>query len=401
MAAKSLYASQAQSFHVSTLADATFEPLPYKPISADSHVTEPPNCYLDNIEARYRDVAPRVVQGPRGGDMYHIDGMALRPTVGGIACAGLTPAMMGGRLLDQTTFDDLHRGGYDATARVSDQDRDGVGGEVVYPSVGMIICNHPDLDYKKACMDAYNRWLQQYQASAPDRIFGVGQIAIRSVKEGIAELEQVKAMGFRGVMMPGEAGTEFDYDDPAFDPFWEAAVDLQLPLSWHILTSSRDMKAMTGGTRGKAKVNYHHNLIRANQDIIAMFIWGKVFERFPKLRIVCVEADAGWVPHFMYRMDHVYNRKRIWSEVEQMERMPSDYFSENVYLTFQDDFIALRTTDLMNDKRLLWASDFPHSDSTWPWSQQLIAKQAEHLDDQQKRSILRDNVVELYNLPVA
>jgi predicted TIM-barrel fold metal-dependent hydrolase len=201
-------------------------------------------------------------------------------------------------------------------------------------------------------------------------------------------------------MMPNEPCTEFDYDDPAFDPLWEAAVALEMPLSFHILTSPRDWSAIDGrARRGKASLNFQHALIRANQDVISMLIWGRVFERFPRLKVVCVEADAGWAPHFMYRMDHFYHRKRVWRETEELQKLPSEYFMENVYLTFQDDFIAFRTTELMNERRLMWANDFPHADSTWPWSQQLIATQTEHLSDAQKRRILRDNVVELYDLP--
>lgn len=398
---ETLYSAQAQSLHASSLANETFEPLPFKPISADLHVTEPPNCYIDHIDPKYRDVAPRVERGPAGGDIYVIDGVSTRPTVGGLSSAGLVPETSGGRTLQGTTFDQIYPGGYEAKARVADQDRDGVGGEIVYPSVGMMVCNHPDGDFKKACMDAYNRWLQTFQGGAPERIFGIGQVAIRSVEEGIAELRQVKEMGFYGVMMPGEPSTDFDYDDRAFDPFWQAAIDLGLPLSFHILTSSRDMKAIGGMNRGKAKANYQHSLIRANQDIMSMFIWGRIFERFPELRLVCVEADAGWAPHFMYRMDHFYNRKRIWNETEELGALPSQYFRDNIYLTFQDDFIAFRTAELMNERRLMWANDFPHGDSTWPWSQQVIARQAAHLSDEQKRRILRDNVVELYGLPVA
>ena len=84
-----------------------------------------------------------------------------------------------------------------------------------------------------------------------------------------------------------------------------------------------------------------------------------------------------------------------------MAKPPSDYFRENVYLTFQDDFVAFNTVDLMNPRHLMWANDFPHSDSTWPWSQQMLARQTKSLTDEQRRWILRDNVVELYNLPLA
>ena len=74
-------------------------------------------------------------------------------------------------------FDDLHRGGWDPTYRLADQDRDGVAAEVIYPTVGMVLCNHPDPDYKKACFDAYNRWIAEYCAAAPDRLLGCGQTA--------------------------------------------------------------------------------------------------------------------------------------------------------------------------------------------------------------------------------
>ena len=141
-------------------------------------------------------------------------------------------------------------------------------------------------------------------------------------------------------------------------------------------------------------------MIRANQDVIALLIWGRVFERFPALKVVCAEADAGWAPHFMYRMDHFYNRHRYWSKTEEMARMPSDYFLENIYLTFQDDWSAVAQVHNMNPRRLLWANDFPHSDSTWPISQAVLTEHGASLDAETKRRILRDNTIELYGMVV-
>ena len=115
-------------------------------------------------------------------------------------------------------------------------------------------------------------------------------------------------------------------------------------------------------------------------------------------QMVCVEADAGWAPHFMYRMDHAYERHRFWQKCEPLSKLPSEFFRENIYLTFQDDYTAFRNVDQMNPRRLMWASDFPHSDSTWPWSQDVLAEQTANLTEEQKRWILRDNVRELYNL---
>jgi len=113
-------------------------------------------------------------------------------------------------------------------ARLADQERDGVAAEVLYPTVGMMICNHPDVDFKQACFDAYNLWIAEYCAAHPDRLIGAGQTAVRSVADGIRDLERIKALGLRGVMMPGNPGVA-DYDDPMYDPLWEAAVDLGLP----------------------------------------------------------------------------------------------------------------------------------------------------------------------------
>ena len=133
-------------------------------------------------------------------------------------------------------FEEMHRGGWDPDARLADQDRDGVAGEILYPTVGMVLCNHRDFDYKKACFDAYNLWIAEYASRHPERLFGIGQTAVRSVPEAIADLERIRELGLRGVMMPGEPQHE-DYDHPMYDPLWQAAIDLGLPLSFHILTT--------------------------------------------------------------------------------------------------------------------------------------------------------------------
>jgi uncharacterized protein len=83
---------------------------------------------------------------------------------------------------------------------------------------------------------------------------------------------------------------------------------------------------------------------------------------------------------------------------KELERLPSEYFRDNIALTFQDDWTAFLFADRLGDRQLMWASDFPHSDSTWPWSQNVIREQASHLTDAQRKRILHDNVAELYQL---
>jgi predicted TIM-barrel fold metal-dependent hydrolase len=364
-------------------------------ISADSHVTEPPGTYIDRIDPAFKDRAPRLHHHDSLGDVMLIDnGKTLLP-YWLVAAAGRDTETV--RLDSGKRFEDLWPGGYDPVARLADQDTDGVVAEVIYPSVGMILCNHSDVDYQRACFDAYNLWIAEFCATSPQRLIGIGQTALRTPEEGIKDLEAIKALGLKGVMLPGVPPNE-DYDHPMYDPLWEAIVDLELPPSFHILTSRSDMPFM-GPVRGP-RLNTFISVVRGNQDIIGTMIFGAVFERHPDLRIVCVEADAGWAPHWMYRADHGYDRHRNWLTSGELTRKPSEWFAGNVYLTFQDDWVAFRIADLMNVERMMWANDFPHSDATWPHSQQLLAEHAKHLDERARSRILHDNVAELYGITV-
>jgi predicted TIM-barrel fold metal-dependent hydrolase len=363
-------------------------------ISADSHITEPPGTYVDHIESKWKDRAPVMRFHETLGDAFFVEGLTPVP-MGLVAAAGKPPEQI------RTTgvkFADMHPGGWDPDARMKEQERDGVAAEVIYPTVGMVLCNHADFDLKTAWFAAYNRWLAEYCAPHPDRLIGLGQIALRTVEDGIRELKEVKALGLRGVMMPGNPALE-DYDSTIYDPFWDAAIELELPLSFHILTDRN--YAFRHETRGP-KMNGFLSIMRGCQDIMGTLVLGGVFERHPTLRVVCAEADAGWVPHYMYRMDHAYKRHRYWLPAGQkLSRLPSEYFAENIYTTFQDDWVAFKVARHMNWKRLCWANDFPHSDSTWPWSQEMLAEHTKALTPEQKRAVLCDNTAQLYRIDVA
>ena len=368
-------------------------------ISADSHVVEPPDCFTAHIESKWRDAAPHIMRDTQSGlpgEVVVIPDMAPVP-LAIVAAAGLPPSeiKLGGK-----AFSEIHRGAWDPKARIVDQERDGVAGEMIYPSTGMVLCNHKDADYKHACSRAYNRWLAEFVGGAPDRLFGLGMTGVRTVTDAIEDFRAIKEAGFKGVMLPGAPGTNEDYDHPSFDPLWKTAAELDLPISFHVLAAgNKAEEAMTkGGARGPRIASWQAT-IRSCQDIIGMFIFGRVFERHPGLKLVCVEADAGWVPHYMYRMDHAYKRHRYWLKCDEMKMLPSEYFAKHVYVTFQDDWVAFKMTDMVNAHRLMWANDYPHSDSTWPESQELLAEHTAHLKPDVKRWVLRDNVRELYGLP--
>ena len=367
-----------------------------RPVSADSHVTEPPDCYALRLDKKFRDRAPYLVDDPVKGAQFILEGM--KPIrIGSLAAAGVPPAEI--KTQQARTFDRLHRGGWDPKARIADMERDGVAGEVIYPSIGMVVFFLSDIELASACCRAYNLWLQEYCSAVPDRLFGIGQSAAASPQELVEDISRIKAQGLRGVMLPLEPGVA-DYDDPIYDEAWAAAVEFNLPLSFHVLPRTK-----TGGhvamqkARGGNLANVM-NITRLNQEVVNTFVLGGVFERLPKLKLICVEADAGWVPHYASRMDHAWERFRNMLDSTLLNNPPSQYLLENVYFTFQDDVIAMKTAHLMNPKRLLWASDFPHNDSTWPHSMPLLERHTEGIPDDTVRKIVRDNVIELYQLSV-
>ena len=332
-------------------------------ISADGHVCEPPNCYVDYIDPKYRDDAPRVVEQDDGTEAFVVPGMKKPIGLGFIDGAGFGVRERLDRA-KKIRFADIREAAYSGAARVPFMDKDGLAAEIIYASVGMGLCMHKDALYKDACMQAYNRWLQSMCAEAPDRVFGLAQTAVLSVDSAIEDFRRAREMGMVGMMMPGDPLHE-DYDHPDYAALWECATDLDMPVCFHILTSRAGSLHIK--PRGHAMNNFL-GIIRAVQDIVGLMVLGGVFERHPKLKLVVAESDVGWLPHYMYRMDHA---ARIHAEdgiIDGLSKLPSEYVRSNIWATFQDDETAYQSLHMIDYQHLLWASDFPHTDSTWPKS---------------------------------
>ena len=121
-------------------------------------------------------------------------------------------------------------------------------------------------------------------------------------------------------MLPGDPAVK-DYDHRCYDPFWEACVDLGLPVSFHILTTKDGIMERVRGSR----LVHQINTVRGVQNIVMVMVLGGVFDRHPNLRVVGVEADAGWVPHFKFRLDHAYERHRHHLSTTELQRTPGEY----------------------------------------------------------------------------
>ena len=242
---------------------STGEPI----ISADSHVAETEEVFAD-IEPAFRDRRPRAIYDEKAGALLAIPDIDLKVPMGLLCTGGRPPE----EFRKPVTWEEIHSSGYDPKARLELQDQEGIRAEIIYPSVGMVLCNHPDPQYKRACFAAYNRWLAGFCASAPERLVGLGVASLCTMEEGVRELEEIKKLGFRGVMLPGTPDVK-DYHDRCYDPIWEACVDLDLPVSFHILTSRGDLG---GAIRGPA-LAYQVVTVRGNQNIMMMLIFGGVF----------------------------------------------------------------------------------------------------------------------------
>lgn len=370
-------------------------------ISADSHILEPPECFREHMDPGFRDRAPRLELDGMGRHVYVIEGVPRPIPVGAADAAGMLPSMRAYHIL-KATFEMCRRGAWDPEYRLADQERDGIAAEIIYPSLGLMLISHADIDYKDACIRAYNRWLEGFCAGLPGRLFGLGLTSVRSVDAAIDDFRRGRARGFVGMMLPGAPHLN-DYDHPDYDALWQCAVDLRMPVCFHIL-SGRGPRTVATVLEKQARSNRimgFMQVVRDIQDIIGTMLLGGVFERHPGLNLVSAEADAGWVPHWAYRLDHAAYNETDDGIIEGLSKLPSEYLRCNVFTTFQDDPVAFASRDLMNYRQLLWGNDFPHPDSTWPRSQDLLASHAANLSDVERNAVLRDNVRELFQLPIA
>jgi len=196
---------------------------------------------------------------------------------------------------------------------------------------------------------------------------------------------------------PAEASS---YDRPEYEPFWAAAQDLEMPLSLHIATS-RPSSAVAYEDNRTARPALIATWDRYMKVSLAHLILSGVFERYPRLRVGSVEHELGWVPFFLDRLDYTYTqraRRPWWHRFK--EGLPSDFFHRNVFLSFQEDALGIRDRHLIGVDQMMWGSDYPHTESTFPQSQKLLDRVFAGVPDAERRRITRDNVAALYGFEV-
>jgi predicted TIM-barrel fold metal-dependent hydrolase len=368
-------------------------------VSADSHMMEPPNLWADRLDDKLKDRAPRVVQVEgQSGHMFVGPGIRPFPVAGGFA-AGRS----GKELVDFVEKAEGYHAErhWDPAQRLKDQEVDGVCAEVLYTTLGMPLFALDDAGLQAACFKAYNDWLAEFCVYDPNRLVGVALISLEDIADGTRELQRVAKLGLKGAMIWGSAPADKPFWHHMYDPFWAAASETGIPLSLHLITSAR--KAARPKDENRAKPTDHSftrpymNMIHEVQRSFTDIVLGGVMMRFPKLKIVSAENDTGWLPHYMYRLDHAFEKWGVQMS-EPLEMKPSEYVRRQLWATFQDDPIGPMTWQFFGQDNYMWASDFPHTDSTWPHSREVIAKNFAGLPAEVTRKITCDNAAKLYGI---
>jgi len=365
-------------------------------ISADSHVLEPPDLWTRRLAAgRFADRAPRVDRDPKTeAHRFLIDGLAPQP----ISLPGAA-GKASEELRETGSIDDARAGGWDLDARLADQDLDGIAAEVLYPSISMAITQLTDVDYQLACAQAYNDWLSELCSRAPERVAGIALVPTHDVDAAVSEVVRTHDAGLRGVLVPGRPSAGH-YAEPRFDPLWAACAERWLPVSFHIALTGDPVGDPTLGSG--IRMMTVMSVVQVMQQTLSLFIFGGVFDRHLDLRVVSAEHDAGWVAHYAYRLDQLFERHRHWLSTDvAIRRRPSDYVATNAYFTFQKDPVAVETRDRVGVTQLMWASDYPHSDSTWPHSRKVIERDFGGVPDDELALLVGGNAEALYELEPA
>ncbi len=385
----------------------------YRYISGDSHLEIDSKYWLPRVAPQYRDRAPKVLHLPDGGDAWLIEGRPLRD---------VSADLYGGKGRDEwRPFGQSYEttaGTGPATQRIAEQDRDGIDAEVMFPGVsgpGMWSAIS-DRDAYLAVVRGYNDFLaEDYCGVAPDRLIGLGVMPWTGVDDAIAEMEHCAKMGLKGVML-GTFPSGRGYPSPDDDRFWAAALDMQMAVTAHEQfdrtgpRSGPHLKYPSASPEIIAKIpelrDFCGQMVKFGRlggvNAIQMVLDG-VFDRFPDLKVFFAETQVGWIPFYLEMCDVRYNRHSLWAEellgFKPLKGLPSEYVREHCYWGFQHDFIGVQhLRHQVGVDRMLWAIDFPHQDSEWPNSMDLIRRMFDGVPADETRRMVAENAIELFHL---
>ncbi len=331
-------------------------------ISADSHVIEPHDLWLQRLPARFKDAAP-VFPPRRVGDTHQ-----------------------------------GHPGGHDRHERIKEMAADGLSAEVLYPSWANRCFALEDAALQEACFRVYNDWMIDYCQPNPDRLVGIPCIAVYNVDHAIEELERCAQAGLKGALIWQAPPSNLHFSSDHYEPFWEAAEALGAPVSFHVNSGPATNRNRKGPEAEAYRSVVNLRTLEGADALFDLIFYGAL-HRHPNLKFVIVENQIGWIPFALEQWDYFCARpgKKVSLPIDHE---PSFYFYRQVYATFFNDNVGGRNLAWWGQDNCMWSSDYPHPNSAWPNSLDVIEQTLGHLPTEARAKVVRENVARLYGMKV-
>jgi predicted TIM-barrel fold metal-dependent hydrolase len=367
-----------------------------KTIDADGHVIEPADLWQRELPPSLRERGFAVRWNPDTcQEEVHLDGKVLLPF--GIVGVGLA-----GRPFDDigkgVRYSELHPGGSDPRQRLRDLDAERIDTAVLYPSIGLFLEAVEAPALAEACCRVYNDWLADYCRTDPERLIGIAGVPMQDVDAAVREMRRaVSELGMKGVFIRPNPCKGRSLHNPYFDPFWAACAEAGVPVGLHP-SGAGDLPGTMQGLPIDAPIMGHPSIFFIDDYIgFSQLVCGGVLERHPKLTVVVLEAGGGWLGHWFDRFDHfahVYG----WMAPE-LTLKPSEYFKRQCFISFDPDESTLPLlAPVIGEDRIVWASDYPHLDATFPGVVDELEEHLEKLAPAARDKVRGGNAARLYGL---
>ena len=366
-------------------------------ISVDDHVVEPSHVFVDHIEPRFRDRAPRIVERDGAEGWLWEDRFYPLMFQGNAQTRKFRPGEAGrGDDLFARRYEDMIPAAFDVHERVKAMDEDGVWAELLFPTfprfAGTQFLEADDKELALAMVRAWNDWMiDEWCAAHPERFIPQTLVPLWDVTAAVAEIERCADKGSRAVLFvenPHPLGLP-SFPTGHWRSVFEACNETGLPLSMHIGTSSGLIRPSPETTPSVGIALCGINSMSALGDLI--------FNGLPNCRVALSEGGAGWAPYVLERLDYTWERSRY--EGLQNTTPPSEVFAEHVWVCMISDRYAIRNRDLIGVDKIMWEADFPHNDSNWPNSRKILVDALVDVPDEEAQRIAELNARALYRFP--
>lgn len=368
-------------------------------VSVDDHVVEPPSMsdyFKDHVPAKFKDRVPKVIRRADGTDAWLIEGKEIS-TFGLNAVQGRPPEDWGH---DPANFDEVRRGCWDIHERIRDMNANGVLAGLNFPSWpglgGQFFLQNEDRDYVAAMVRAYNDWhIDEWCNPYPGRQIPLGISGFTLGADWVAdEVRRMADRGCHGMSFHSESH-RFGMPDIHGDEWnaaWQACQEVGTVVVFHFGGFPQFMPRTPFSV-------IPHVMPFATAIFASELLWSPMFRNFPQLKVSLAEGAIGWVPYFLEKADFVYEHHRAWTGADFGDKLPSQVFRERVQTCFIDDVTGLRNRDYIGKDMITWECDYPHSDSTWPQSPEILMKSLieAQLPDEDIHMVTWENACRWYN----